>query len=64
MDLSTWAVLVFGGALAGMWRAQELRAMQVLCAGLVGFFLASSDLFLAAIRAVLTLCQWVSSWHT
>jgi hypothetical protein len=63
MGLPTLGVLVFGGILWAFWRAGELRFIQAACAGLVGFFLASSKLAPDITRGVTALFEWISTWH-
>jgi len=63
VDLPTLGVLVFAGVLYGFWRSGELRPVQVVCAGLVGFFLASSQAAPDITRTMTALFGWVSTWH-
>jgi hypothetical protein len=62
MDLPTLGVLVFGAVIWSIWRAGELRGFQVLCAALVGFFLASSTLAPSISEGIQNIFDWISTW--
>ena len=63
MDLSTLTVLVMLLVLYGLWRSGELRLFQVLCAALLGFFLADSGMAPDITRAVTKTVAWISTWN-
>jgi hypothetical protein len=64
VTLATVAVLMFGAVLVGFWIAGELRAGQVLCGVLLGFFLADSAMAHIVATGAQRLFEWMETWHT
>lgn len=63
MSLTISAVFVFGLATWICWRTFGMRTSHALCAGLFGFFLASSGLAPAIRSIVANVFAWMSTWH-
>ena len=64
MDQGTLVILLLSGVLYFLWRSQELRPMQALMGGLIGFYLAESALASGIRHGVTAVLGWVSTWHT
>ncbi len=63
MTLAVLAVITCAAVLYGFWRAGELRVAQTLCAGLGGFFLATSRVGPDLVTGVVDMYWWVNGWR-